>query len=332
MHGRGWQETYRGGSREAEARQFQELAAEITRVQDRWRARTDAPVVRRPFHTKTLAAVANAELHVLEDLSEDLHVGFLQPGARYRTTVRFSNGHATSRPDTKPDLRGVALRIHVEAGVEQDLLLTNAPASHARDARQFLVAATASTMGGVRGALHLLRRLGPVETVGMVLALAPPMLRRIDSIATEAFWSRSATAVGPVAVRLKLQPEAVPDRRRLASGPDKLRHDVVERLRRGDLAFGLQVQRYVDAARTPIENGRARWREQEAPLETIARLTIPHQDLMSADAVTTAAAIDGLVFSPWNTTEGLRPLGNLNRARASVYAASALHRGATDQG
>lgn len=331
MPGRGWQETYQGGSTEAEARQFQRLAAEITRVQDRWRARTNTSVVRRPFHTKTLAAVANAELHVMEDLSQDLHVGLLRPGARYRTTVRFSNGHATSRPDTKPDLRGVALRIHVEAGVEQDLLLTNAPASHARDARQFLVAATASTMGGVRGVSHLVRRLGPVEAVGMALALVPPMLRRIDSVATEAFWSRSAIAVGPVAVRLKLHPEAVSDRRRLASGPDKLRHDFVERLRRGDLAFRLQAQRYVDAARTPIENGRARWRERDAPHETIARLTIPRQDLMSADALTTASAVDGLVFSPWNTTEGLRPLGNLNRARGPVYAASALHRGATDR-
>jgi hypothetical protein len=310
---------------------FAELASEITDVQDRWQVRTKAPTVRRPFHAKTLAAAADAELHVLDDLAEDLQVGLLRPGARYRTTVRFSNAHATVRADTKADLRGVAIRVHVAPGADQDLLLTNAPASHARDARQFMVAATASAMGGWRGPLTLVRLLGPVEAVGMALVLAPSMLRRVPSLTAEAFWSRAATAVGPVAVRFKLQPEAGLDRRRLASGPDRLRLDFVERLRRGDVRFLLQIQRYVDDTRTPIEDGRARWRERDAPPQTVARLTIPCQDLTVADALATEAAIDGLAFNPWNTTEGLRPLGNLNRARAPVYRASASHRGATER-
>jgi hypothetical protein len=41
--------------------------------------------------------------------------------------------------------------------------------------------------------------------------------------------------------------------------------------------------------------------------------------------------IDGVALNPWNTTEGPRPLGNLNRAGTSVYRASASHRGATER-
>lgn len=329
VSGQDWHESYLGGSLEAEARLFAALASDIIDVQDRWRARTGAPLVRRPFHAKTIAAVANAQLRVVDDLPEDLRTGILRPGARYRAAVRFSNAHSSLRADTKPDLRGVAIRIHVAPGVDHDLLLTNAPASHARDARQFMVAAVASSLGGWRGPLTLVRRLGVVQSAGMALALVPGMLRRVHSVITEVYWSRSATAVGPVAVRFKLRPEAAAGRRRSGSGPDRLRHDVVERLRDDDVSFGLQVQRYVDANRTPIEDGRARWAERDSPPLTVARLVIPRQDLTTAEAVAAESAIDGLAFSPWNTSEGHRPLGNLNRARAAVYAASATHRGAT---
>lgn len=330
MSGQDWRETFQGGSPAAEAALFRELAGDITAVQDRWRAREGSAVARRPFHAKTLAAVDDAELHVLDDLPDDLRAGLFQPGARHRATVRFSNAHATVRPDATPDLRGVAIRVHLAPGADQDFLLTNAPASHARDARQFMVAATALAMGGWRAPLTLVWRLGFIEAAGMAWRLAPGMLRPVHSLATESFWSRSATAVGPVAVRFKLRPDAAPDGRHRSTGPDRLRHDLVMRLRHHDVSFRFQVQRYVDAARTPIEDGRATWKERDAPPLTIARLTIPSQDLTTAAAAATEAAVDGLAFSPWKASDDLRPLGNLNRARAAVYAASASHRGSTE--
>lgn len=323
--GRGWEEAYLGGSPEAEARLFRQMASDITGVQDRWRARTGTPRASRPFHAKTLAAVTNAELQIRPDIAADLRVGPLQPGANYPATVRFSNAHASIRSDRKPDLRGVAIRLHVD-DTRQDLLLTNAPASHARDARQFMAAANASALGGVRGVVALLRALGVREALRMAVVVASGQSRPVHSLSSESFWSRAAIAVGPVAVRLKLQPEGKTEQRRLATGPDHLSHDFARRLRRNDIVFVLHAQRYVDAVRTPIEDGAARWHERDAPFEPLARLTIPRQDLESAQAKTTTQAVEELAFTPWNTTEGLRPLGNLNRVRDPVYAASAGHR------
>lgn len=325
-----WEETYLGGSAEAEAETFQQLASDITVVQDRWRARTGASGVHRPFHAKTLAAVTNAEIQVRTDVADDLRVGPFQPGATYRATVRFSNAHAKVRSDRKPDLRGAAIRVHVATDIRQDLLLTNAPASHARDACQFMAAATASGIGGVRGGVFLVRALGGRETLRMAVVVAKGKLRPVRSLTSEAFWSRAAIAMGPVAVRLKLQSEGEADRRRLATGPDYLGEDFARRLRRDDIVFSLLVQRYVDPVRTPIEDGAARWEERDAPLEPLALLTIPRQDLATSEAKTTEQLVEDLAFTPWNTTQGLRPLGNLNRVRAPVYLASARHRGAAE--
>src|SRR5207249_3441029 len=85
----------------------------------------------------------NAEFRIMPDLPAWLQIGFFRPGAVYRATVRLSNASGKIQPDARGDLRGVALRIHTGEGAVQDFLMTNAPASHARDARQFMVVARA---------------------------------------------------------------------------------------------------------------------------------------------------------------------------------------------
>ena len=322
-----WKETYLGGSEEAEARLFEELAGEIQRVQEKLRARQGLAAVSRPFHAKSVGAVDNARFEVLPDLAGDLRVGFLQAGTAHRATVRFSNAKGQVRSDKKRDLRGVAIRVHVGAESHQDLLLTNAPASHADDARQFMHAAMATAIGGPRGVVHLIKELGPAESARMAWVLAQGFLHKVTSVATETYWSRAATAVGPTAVRFVLSPDTAAGPS-LASGDDYLRADLAERLRRGDVSFTLGAQRFVDEVRTPIERGRATWEEADSPLEPVARLTLSRQDLDTPEARAIEAGIDGLAFSPWNTIPPLRPLGNLNRARRPVYAASAAHRGA----
>ncbi len=59
--------------------------------------------------------------------------------------VRFSNASGTGQPDTKPDLRGMAVRVQVSPEESHDLLATNFPVSHARNARQFVEFLKATT-------------------------------------------------------------------------------------------------------------------------------------------------------------------------------------------
>ena len=136
-----WTEQYVGGSPDRERVAFEALATEIMRVQLKNRKAARAHGVRhgvdRAFHAKTTFAVDDAEL-VFHHLPPDLEVGFARSGAVYPALVRFSNAAGTVRPDADKDLRGVALRVTTPTGEQHDLLATNFPVSHARDARQFV--------------------------------------------------------------------------------------------------------------------------------------------------------------------------------------------------
>jgi hypothetical protein len=101
--------------------------------------------------------------------------------------------------------------------------------------------------------------------------------------------------------------------------PDYLRHEFVARLRAEPVSWNFMVQPFRDEETTPIENAAARWDTEQVH---IARLTIPQQDLTEPGHAAVEDAIDAMEFNPWNTTDELRPLGSINRARRRVMQAS----------
>ena len=338
QYGRGWKEVYAGGSPEAEAKQFATFTDQIKRVQAQIKEREHAPFIRRAFHAKIHAGItdsfgiADAEFRILPDISEDLQIGIFQPSATYQATVRLSSASGAIQADATPDLRGVALRVITDRGNFHDFLMTDAPVSHARDARQFMVAAEAmASRWKIISLLKLLSGLGLGETWRMIQALMKES-RKIDSLATDQFWSRAPYRFGPYAVKFTLQPSGSAPGSSAALGESYLKEDFIERLLRKSITFDFKVQRYVNEVKTPIEDGTVEWKESDAPFEAIAQLVIPQQDLRTASARETEILVDNLDFNPWNTTEEFRPLGNLNRARRTVYQASADYRsGRTDQ-
>jgi hypothetical protein len=321
-----WSERFLGGSPEKEADVFRVFAEEIRGVQARNRRRSGP--IERAFHAKQVAGIAGARFLVSPDLREELRSGVFAAGAEYRATVRFSNASGITRPDTEPDLRGIAIRVHVDSRgpAVQDFLMTNAPASHARDAAQFMAAARA-TAGGrrLRALLSLIRSIGLREALRMLKAIRRASGRPVASLATEAFWSRAPYAVGPHALKFKLEPTAPPSSVP-PPGPNALREELVGRLRREDVRFLFRVQQFVDERTTPIEDGTVEWLERDAPPQTIGELIIPRQDLTEPVAGEGEAAVDALAFDPWHTTEGIRPIGSLNRARRIIYESSAANR------
>jgi hypothetical protein len=331
--GTGWTEAYLGGTPEAEARMVRAFVRDIQLVQVNNKKNAKAGEVRRALHAKIQLGVANAEFRILPNIPAELSVGLFRAGSRYPATVRLSNASGEVKPDGKADFRGAAIRVATPDGTSHDLLMTNAPASHARDARQFMVAAKAlSSPSKITIPFKLLFGLGPFEMPRMLLSLIRGASRKVYSLATETFWSRAPIRFGRYAVKYNLTPAAgtkpVPDSRipLLAKKDSFLREDLVDRLLEGDIVYDFRVQRYVNASDTPIEDGVLEWKESHAPSETIAQLIIPRQDLNDPEARSAEALVERLEFNPFNTTEEFRPLGSLNRARKIAYQASADHR------
>ena len=331
-----WSERFIGGTPETERTRFEQLAREIMLVQlknQKLASRHGVPhVVDRAFHAKSTFAVQDAELRFL-DISPDLQVEFAQPSAVYAVAVRFSNAAGRRQPDYEPDLRGVALRIKVSPKQQHDLLMVNSPMSHARDARQFVKFANATTGGTVSrvfGLANLASIYGLSETVRMLRNVSAGHQRKVRSIATETYWSLGAIRWGDtLAVRCLLRP--APDTllgpEPSEHDPEYLSHEIAHRLAQGDVRFELCIQRFVDMESTPIENTAVTWLDSVSPPEPIAVLTMRKRvvDVDDQQGIDTRV-IDSMAFNPWNTTDSFRPLGNLNRASKAIADASAAHR------
>lgn len=109
--------------------------------------------------------------------------------------------------------------------------------------------------------------------------------------------------------------------------PDYLRSAMRKRMAEAggkDICFDFQIQ-----VRTPdqldidrdIENMCTEWTD---PFVTVARITIPPQDIASPER---QEFCETLFYTPWHGLEDHRPLGGINRMRLKVYQASSELRG-----
>ncbi|WP_338092601.1 peroxidase family protein [Salipiger mangrovisoli] len=325
-----WRETYHGGSPEAERAEFLKLTELMLDAQLKSRKAGKARHVDRAFHAKSIAAFSGATLTFAADLPDALRVGFAQPGARYPAAVRFSNAAAFAKSDDEKDLRGLAVRVTVSEAEQHDLLATNWPVPHARDAHQFVHFAHAVSGGALSkaaGLAGLCRELG-ISEVRRMLANLREALRPCDSVALERYWSRGAIRWGTEAVRYAFTPARGTPGAFPATGAGRLSTEFAQRIAAGDVTFELYVQRFVSEHLTPIENAAQEWAERDSPPILVATLTLPRRDLSRPEAIAEQRALEDGGFNPWNTTEEFRPLGHLNRARKAVYDASLHHRSA----
>ena len=290
-----------------------------------------AGAIQRAFHSKAIRG--RRQLKFVGDLPGDLSAGFAQPGKSYPAIVRFSNASG-SQPDYKADLRGVALRIKVSDGEQHDLLATNFPVSHARNARQFVAFAKATAGGTLTrlvGIVGLAFKFGPSETIRMLRNIAAGRRRKVSSLALETFWSRGAIRWGDtLAVRYLLRPApgAASAPQPSETDPDFLSNEFARRLDAGNNPFRALHPALcrcdIDADRGHGDRMDRDAHRRRIKVADARRSAKPASGI--AEAFTNARVIDELAFNPWNTTEEFRPLGNLNRARKVAYDASAAHR------
>lgn len=313
---------------------FAGYAHQLAEVQQR-RSATQGPG--RALHRKQLLA-ARAELEVLADLPTFARQGLFAQPSRYPVQVRLSNGGMDKAPDRQPDIRGFAFAVLGLADLGGDsalgegqavrqcfALINHSEFAFARSAEfvDFVLAASAGTGSLVK---HLLRRHGWLALPGRLAALAKTVGKPFGSFATETFHSAAPLACGPYAVRVRLVPSAA----NAATGAPPARHvdwgaDMAARLARGPLVYDLELQPFVDEAITPIEDASVAW---PTPYTSVARLTLPLQDLGSPEALALAQEVEAGVFDPWAALAAHRPLGDVMRARKVVYFASQQGRGA----
>lgn len=321
-----WSEVFDGGSPETEREGFHALAVAMNQIQEKSRLAAGAAHAMRTLHAKILAGMDNAQLHVDVDLLDRFRVDYFVPGAIVAASVRFSNASSIPKPDTLPDMRGIAIKLLPDGCAPHDLLMTNYPVSHARNARQFVDFAVIATGDPATLKQRLQAHFGTAETARMLQTISQGM-RRSAGLQHETFWNRGAMLWGDRPVRLILRPEepGVAAEGGVVMTDEGLSEALAACLSKGSVRYRLAVQPFVSEASTPIEDAAVEWTESVSTPVEVATLVIPQQAILDQAGLATKNAIDELVFNPWNAPAAFRPLGNINRARGEVYGSSARH-------
>jgi hypothetical protein len=316
---------------------FEGFASEIAAQQKEVAQRTGGPL-RRGFHAKLHAGLIS-EFQVLADLPAYARFGVFAEPRVFPAVVRFSNGQPTLIRDSRPQPRGIAIKLIGVSGrkllpgqedaVTQDFLATShSLTSTVRNARQFIAFIRASR-NLFTLPFTLASAVGFPELVRILKAFAGTVLfTQVRSLITERYSSTAPIKMGPYAVKFTVRPSDGTEA--TASRPltsNFLRDELADRLRKGDLVLDFLVQFYVDDTRTPIEDTSAPWEPDDAPLVKVAQVRIARCELDDPAAGALSQAVDRLSFSPWHTTQDHRPLGNVMRARRVAYQVSSALRG-----
>ncbi len=252
--------------------------------------------------------------------------------------------------------------------VTQDFLMTNKPRSTSRDSRGFMAFAKAGlnlvllreavkehspgealdAIPGLASAFDDFLSSGTedlsrfdligrarirLENAKMLREILTQTKRRVDSMASEQYWSGSAYKLGPKAVKYTFRPcEDLHKPARPDDAPDDyLATELAEHLKQNTTCFDLYAQFQLDSDKQPIEDAFKLWDERDTPPLRIAQLLIPPTDLGDPGVQAETDYCETLAFTPWHGLTEHRPLGNINRARKLVLKASQTLRKDTDK-
>jgi hypothetical protein len=311
-----------------EQARFERYASQLAQLQAS-NARGGVPG--RALHHKGLGGF-EASLEVLGDLPEPARYGlFARPG-KYDALVRYSNGASAVQRDDAADVRGIAVKVLGVDGPKvlgtartQDFLAILSSATPFRSADEFVAMVWAAR----NQALALPRILGALgfRGLGLLRQLLAGIGQPVKSLANVRFFSALPIQCGPYAARFALTPVSAADAPP-SSGTERLSQDLGARLRAGPIEYSLELQFFVDEARTPIEDASVDWPDDVSPYVRVGRLVLPTQDASSERGRLVAARIEKLSFDPWHALIEHKPLGNMMRARKHAYFASTKGRGA----
>jgi catalase len=299
-------------------------AAFTRSIADRLRAKIieDNPtgIMRRDAHPK-MHGVVKAEFVVEPNLPAELRIGIFKEPKTYSAWIRFSNQSGSIRPDRKPDIRGMAIKLMGVPGEKlldeerdeqtQDFIVISTPVFVTRDVKEFddLLKAIKSSIPAQLW-FYVSRWRVTLNVLKSLKKFANPLQIRYFST-TPYLW-------GDTAVKYSTIPQ-VGAADTIPKNPedDYLRTAMVRQLEGGDARFDFAVQLQTNAGTMPIEDPSKEWSEAASPYRKVASIVIPQQ---SFDSERQRAFGENLSFTPWHSLPEHRPLGGVNRARKLVYA------------
>ena len=308
--------------------EIEDARALIETLSDTIRAEYTAGGARRDAHPKAHGCVS-ATFTVDDDIPLALRVGVFQPGARYETVIRFSNGSPNAYGDDRTgDTRGMALKLSGVAGDKlfadpaapdaQDLILISSPYFFVNDSHGYTEFFQIVDAGRTLPMLKIPLILGWQGSVNAYRMLA----QKIANPLLVQYYSVTPYQLGlgddRDAVKYSARPcvaddRPVPD----DAGKNFLRAALRDSLTAGPACMEFLIQSRGDTG-LDVEDVITPWDEAVAPFVRVAEITINQQQF---DTAAQNATCEARSFNPWHALAEHRPLGTVNRMRRVVYQA-----------
>ncbi len=301
----------------------------------------------------------SAKFEVYDNVPPYVKAGLFKEGGVFEGVARFSGSAGIPDKETTPDARGFAIAFKGPDGKEQNFLMTNREGFF-KNADEVMVMVRAKMAGGMAKEKYLAEHPGDSDGAenarkgatmatavkGMVSAgivdteakavqragfiftrSATDAQRPVQSYLTETYISNMPIKIGNRVARFAVRPLTT-DGLNEGTGDKPLTTDLANRLADGSAAFEFGLQFYDSPETTPLDDATNPW---ATPFVPVGRVTLPKQDLNSADARARADEIDKMSFSPWHTSEH-SPVGDIGLARKPIYETSAGVRNACPYG
>ena len=297
-------------------------------------AQATTGLTRRGQHPKQ-HGVVRATFEVLDDIPPQYKVGLFAKPGRYDALIRFSNG--PQKEDRQQGAQGMAIKLLGVPG--QKILKAEANATTHDfiliDGPVFFVRTTAPYL---RLFKEMVRKLGgkPTEWEAYIKSTHPEDMpaietyqtRNAESPLTRPFWSQVPYAFGlddTTIVRYRAVPG--PNNMTAPIPPQYRDENFLRRVLLDQLTtaarpatFDFRVQLRTDATPDIIDTPTLEW---DTPEQRVATITIPAQIF---DRPEQERFGETLSYTPWHALPEHRPVGDINRIRRWVYAATSRMR------
>lgn len=288
---------------------------------------------RRDAHAKATGCV-RATFTVNPDIPEYLqHSVFATPGKAYEAWIRFSNGDMTVQADSKPDARGMAVKL---VGVEGQPI---APELGTTGTHDFIMTNMAAFFHrNVYDYVEDMRYLAQLKRTRWFISLWPPRLHpkqfyraiqtvsaKISNPLTPQYYSMLPYTLGDTVLKFSAKAcEGMTfDNNANTKDFDYLTEAMANTLDKGAGCFQFMVQEQMPGFYMPIDDATVIWKEQDSPFVPIATINIPPQHFTSEAQ---QQFCEDLSMNPWHGVGAWEPIGSLNRSRRLVYHAVSQYR------
>lgn len=312
------------------------------------------------YHTRDAHAkgycVLEAKFEILDNLPAEYAQGLYAKAGIHDAVIRFSNGAPLVAADRKLgfaqglaikifDVPGKKLATDEEDSTTFDFNLVNHPVffcnrieDYAYISKLFL-GLPAYLEKGAKGKAKLAfdwltnrgSRLPTKEAfktfraVGGFITIKPKNTWLYD------FYSQGAVRHGDHMAKIRLAPTKASakkiTRRKLDvnARDEAIRPLIIDEIREHGYQFDVQIQLCRTLKKQPIEDLTKEWKASDAPFVTVAKLTIPCQEVPDDGNF---EIMENLSFTPFRCLEENRPIGNLQQSRLKAYqiASKTRHR------